>query len=249
MGARFWRSVPLAAAGLLAVVMAAAFVSVFAKTPGAEVLTPAATPAEIPPGNLFVLAMGDSLTRGRGDTEAGGYVGRVAELLRTGNRQVAVENLGIDSLESSGLLDLVAHPNVDALAARADLILISIGGNDLSHSLGRVRSGPEEALALARDTLTRNLDVLLTRLRADSPRAKIRILSIYNPSFGDLARADDTLILEWNDLIARAALAHGAEVVPIADLIAGHPTRLAADHYHPNSEGAALIARRVFEGL
>jgi len=91
---------------------------------------PAASAASVwrpAPGEFLVLALGDSLTRGRGDERGDGYVGAVAQLLRKSRPGLRVENLAIDGLESEGLEEIVSHSNPQALAAGAGLILISIG--------------------------------------------------------------------------------------------------------------------------
>jgi len=128
---------------------------------------------------------------------------------------------------------------------------VSIGGNDLSHAVGRAASEPPLAvLGRARKTFEENLDAILGELRARNPSARIVYLLLYNP-FGsaDLGTAGSDVIVDWNAAAARIALAHGVHSVPTFDIFEGHADRLARDKFHPNEEGYRLIAERVKEAL
>src|SRR5512143_1339703 len=100
---------------------------------------PVPTPAAATPtaeGTFRIVALGDSLTRGAGDaTGGGGYPERVAAALRKGGLTVSVENMGVDGIETKDLLRKVEEPDVQRRLASAQLILLSISSNDLSHSI------------------------------------------------------------------------------------------------------------------
>ncbi len=102
--------------------------------------TPASAPALPATGAFRIVALGDSLTRGTGDTPGGGgYPERVAAALRKAGLVVSVENLAIDGSETGDFLRKVEEAGVAQRIAGANLILLSIGGNDLSHSLPSMR--------------------------------------------------------------------------------------------------------------
>ena len=248
----FWRTGPLALAIPLAGILAWGFVAALAPPRGAAVPPPApAAPPPKRPGEFLLLAVGDSLTRGTGAAPGSGYVDDASRELRARYPGVRVDNLAIEGLESSGLRDVLAHPEPRRLAAAADAIFVSIGGNDLSHAVGRARLEPPlEALGRARRTFESNLDAILGGLRSENPAGRILLLLLYNP-FGEaeLGAAGSATIVDWNAAAEKIALAHGVRTIPTFDIFEGHPERLSRDHFHPNEEGYRLIAGRVQEAM
>lgn len=200
---------------------------------------------------MFVL--GDSLSHGTGDPTGRGYAGDVAAALR---RRGPVEsvNLAVAGAESSDLRGLIESANVRSLAANADVILFSVGGNDLSHSLSGA-GAPAQALSSVTDARGRfaaNLRSILTELRKANPSAPIRVLGLYQPFGTDEreARVGESVVLGWNSIIAETALGYAnVTMVPVFDLFAGRPDRLASDRFHPNREGYHAIADRVIQTL
>lgn len=257
----FWRAVPLFFSAVPAAILLLGLVRAFARPEGVSVPAAAASSSWRPPASgFFLLALGDSLTRGRGDPGGEGYVGAVAQSLRKGHPDLKVENLAVDGLESEGLKETLSHPNALELAARANLVLISIGGNDLTHSMaGESPGAAPVALAAALERFERNLDSILSALRGRNAAAPILLLSLYNPassptspasgSPGELGALASSVIIDWNASLERIAVRHGARVVPIRDLFEGHPDRLSSDHFHPDGAGYRLIAGRALEQL
>ena len=96
-------------------------------------------------------------------------------------------NLAVAGAESSDLREVVASANVRSLASSASLILLSIGGNDLSHSVGGAGEPAEalSAVSAARARLAANLRAILSELRAANPSAPICVLALYQPFSGD----------------------------------------------------------------
>ncbi len=222
--------------------------------PPVPALSPAAaTTAE---GGAFrIVALGDSLTRGAGDTAGGGgYPERVAATLRKDGRTVTVENLGVDGAETGELLRKVSDPDVQRRLAGAQLILMSIGGNDLSHSIPAAMGSGETAADPTAAALTGsslNLQRILALLRKQNPSAPIRILGLYNPfppTF-DRTMARRTL-LKWNVALEEASFGvPNALVVPTSDVFDERPDRLSSDRFHPGANGYGEIAGRVLSTL
>jgi len=228
-----------------------------------EPVVPSASsvPATVPASNATagsgasrIVALGDSLTRGAGDVAGGGgYPERVAAALRKEGRTVAAENLGVDGIETEDLLRKMEEPDIQRIVASAQLILVSIGGNDLSHSLRSVAPGETAAdptaAALAGASL--NFQRILSLLRRSNPSAPIRILGLYNPfpETFDRKLAKETL-LKWNVALEEASYGvPGATVVPTADLFDERPDRLSLDRFHPGANGYGEIAGRVLSTL
>jgi lysophospholipase L1-like esterase len=209
--------------------------------------------AAAPRGGAFrIVALGDSITDGTGDPIGRGYASRVSEALRKNRRIVIFTNLAVGGAETEDVLAVMNKGEAARQIAEADLILLSAGGNDLSHSLRAITGEPDREPELALSRAKENLAAILARLRAAAPQASIRLLGLYNPfeiTPGDAPRARAQLY-EWNAVIEQATHPYDdVLVVPVADIFAGRPDRLAGDRYHPGPRGHALMADRVLSTL
>jgi lysophospholipase L1-like esterase len=249
----FWRTVPLffsiAVAAALLWGFRAALSPVRGDIPRVEEAPPL---GQIGEGPLAILAIGDSLTRGAGDGPGRGFVEDVAAALRKTHPGLSLQNLAIDGLESDGLKEVLSHPNARELVRRAGVILVSIGGNDLSHSVPRDFTGaPGAGIAPARARLERNLEEILEQARAGNAKAKILVLLLYNPftSTPEAGAVAASVIVDWNSSIQKIALRHGVRTIPTFDLFEERADRLSRDHFHPNDSGYRVIAERILQVL
>lgn len=78
-----------------------------------------------------ITALGDSLTYGVGDTEGGGYVRVVENFYKQKEKNVENVNLAISGAKSDQLLKQLDQKEVQNQIKSADVILMTIGGNDL----------------------------------------------------------------------------------------------------------------------
>lgn len=223
--------------------------------PVADGLLPTPTPAPpVSSGAFLIVALGDSLTRGAGDAD-GGYPDRVARALRTAGRDAVVENLAVDGSETEEVLGKVKTPELLRRLAAANLILISAGGNDLTHSFRRIGPGgaePAKVVEEARRAASRNLRALLAAVRAANASAPIRLVGLYDPTgeSGTVRQIEREGLLRWNVELEEACYTiSGCLVVPVADLFEGRPDRLAPDRFHPGPAGYDEIAARVLSTL
>ena len=241
------------AGGLLAVGFALAVRGSTGAPLGEPPPTPSRSAPAKKPGNRLVLVLGDSLSHGTGDPSGRGYATDVLDFLRRGGPAESI-NLAVAGAESSELLALIRRENVKSIARSADLILVSIGGNDLSHSLGGA-GAPTAALTAvttSRSQFARNLRSILETLREANPSAPIRLIGLYQPfpAEGREARIGASMILSWNSLALETALGYpNVGAVPVFDLFQGRGERLATDRFHPNREGYRAIADRVIQTL
>jgi len=219
-----------------------------AATPSAEQKQPPANETEKRDGEIDIVALGDSLTRGTGDESGKGYVGyMVDELRKQTDAPIRVTNLAIRGLRSDGLLRQLDQPEIQRQIAMADLIVMTIGGNDL------FRGG--EALALngkeldeAKRQYMANLDRIFAMLRRFNSEAVIFAIGLYNPfSDFDDAKRTSAVVRDWNFASAEVAARYPNIVaVPTFDLFVLHVNDyLYSDHFHPNKEGYKRIGERV----
>ena len=257
---RFWLwRLPAAVGAAATLLFAAGFVLAFRGAAGRPLGAPPpeARAAALPPPRVngrLLLVLGDSLARGTGDESGRGFAADVLDGLRK-RGPVEIANLGINGAESDEVRDLSEKPNVRSLAANAAWILVSVGGNDLSHAVPRTDArapSPLEDVARARDAYAGNLRAILAGLREANPRAPIRLLALYDPfeSVTGSTRLGKSVILNWNAVAQETALSFpNVVVVPTLDLFEGREDRLAIDHFHPNREGYGLIATRFLQVL
>jgi lysophospholipase L1-like esterase len=255
---RFWLwTAPLSVGIAAAIFFGAGFVLALRGATGqpfgaAPPAKPAASAAPLAKDGVFrILVVGDSLARGTGDETGKGFGLNVLEAFRKKGK-AEITNLAVNGMESPEVLVLVESDNVRSLAAAASLILVSVGGNDLSHSLTR-GTGPSDAgdaVAKSRASYAQNLRSILAALREANPTARICVLGLYDPFGGDqaTARVGASVILQWNTLIAETALSFpNVTVIPTFDLFQGRPDRLSADHYHPDGKAYEEIALRMLQ--
>ncbi|ASS99449.1 MULTISPECIES: SGNH/GDSL hydrolase family protein [Geobacillus] len=212
------------------------------------------TEAKPLPKDIHLVALGDSLTEGVGDGEGkGGYVGRLVPLLSAeeGVRTVTVANFGKRGRRIAEL-EPVINAHQDELQ-RADLILLTIGGNDVmnvvrSHFFDLSRQRFQQAA----ERFAGRLDHLLIALRTINPDAVILLIGLYNPfstTLPNIPEIDD-VIAEWNKA-SQAVLSRYDRTmfVDIQDIFADRDDLLYRDEFHPNAAGYEQMAMRVYEAL
>ena len=253
-----WR-LPALVASAAGVVFAAGFWLALRGTLGDPIGEAPPTPAPPAPisrkaGERLLLVLGDSLARGTGDETGRGFAVDTLEAWKK-HGPAQIVNLGVNGAESSDVRTSVESASFRGIAATADWILLSAGGNDLSHAVPVAASAPVEAVeqvGQARRRYLDNLRAILSQLRQANSSAPICLVGLYNP-FGEdssTSRLSASVILSWNAAAQETALAFpGVSVVPTFDIFFRRPERLAGDRFHPNRKGYELIAQRIFQDL
>jgi len=220
------------------------------QAPEGDHTAPSTSPSENGPYNI--VALGDSLTRGSGDANGQGYAGRVRQNLEEkGERTIRFTNLAVNGMKSNELLQQLDLEQVQKLVAEANLILFTIGGNDLFQQTAGLYVLDEKKLAETAEQLAANYEAIFKRIRSLNQDATIIYTSLYNP-FGDTEAAEDTVkpVLDWNSTAAKIAAEYGGVVVPTYDLFVNKEQKyLYSDHFHPNADGYARIAERILQAL
>lgn len=149
------------------------------------------TPKYVEKKNVKVVALGDSLTHGEGDeTNNGGYVGIIKNKIehRYRQTQVTTVNYGVTGDRSDQILDrLTQQTQLRKDLQDADVITMTVGGNDLMQILEKNVMGSESQVTSSVErgekVYQQKLNKLFGAVRKENPRAPIFVMSIYNPFY------------------------------------------------------------------
>ena len=202
-------------------------------------------------GVMRALVLGDSVARGAGDERGLGIAGALDEQFRNlGLRAASVVNLGINGARTSTVQRVIAASNARSVIRAADVIVLSVGGNDLyGDSRARLLAGL--APALQQHRTLRRVEQIVSTMHGLNPGARIYVLGLYNPYRRSAAgKALDRQVNLWDArLIARFAASRHLTVVRICDLLNGDDRISSLDRFHPGSRGYELIAERIVSSL
>ena len=243
---------PLTAALLAAVAFGTGFYSYLSGDTGKPVdfLPRAETAPAAPQREVAAIVLGDSLGRGAGDPTGLGIGGRLdAELKRRNHAARETVNIAVNGARTADLLRQLESANVRRLLAEANVVIVSIGGNDLWGGTDWRTAPPADPAAAMNGVLDRVAQVIAA-VRQANPKARIFLVGLYNP-FRDapFGAQLNSLVGQWNArVIERFSGDANVTVVQTADLFS-HRDRLAIDRFHPGGEGYELIARRIADAL
>jgi lysophospholipase L1-like esterase len=225
---------------------------------------------------ITIVALGDSLTKGTGDESGdGGYVGKTKKSLETfWKKPVFVINQAINGWRTENLLESLNKPNLQNLLKQADIIMLTIGGNDLNQAANNPMDAPkatptdktpaestkpDEALSINYDVIRKTLPAsearlknILTKIASFNPDAKIVYVGLYNPFYiQDVNKEGTAIIQQWNLNAQQIASGYpNMIVVPTFDLFQFEIKKyLYMDEFHPNSLGYGRMAERVVQAL
>jgi lysophospholipase L1-like esterase len=200
-------------------------------------------------GTLTIFAMGDSLTRGTGDADGKGYTGYLLERLKEKSEQeVNLVNTAVKGETSRGLLKQLQQSEIQRQAKQADVIVMTIGGNDLFQHGTTLESLDMNAINSKKQIYLSNVKKIYSQLRDLNKEAVIYHVGLYNP-FSNLpdAKTTSSIVRDWNFQTANtAAEFENIVYVPTFDLFQLQVENyLYTDQFHPNKEGYKLMAERV----
>lgn len=204
-------------------------------------------------GTLQIVSLGDSLTRGVGDKEGIGYVGRMKEDLQKDYKQkVALTNLAVSGAKMPDLLKQMESSGAQYSIKQADVIVLTIGGNDLFpgwESLGKIDLETYRPDTETFQNEAKKIIEGIRKLNTDSP---IFWLGLYNP-FEDVEdlKGSSNIVVDWNASLEKLALNDkNVYITPTFDLFQNRGKDLLySDHFHPNEVGYTYMADRLVQNV
>ncbi|MBJ7948341.1 SGNH/GDSL hydrolase family protein [Bacillus toyonensis] len=204
-------------------------------------------------GTLQVVSLGDSLTRGVGDKEGIGYIGRMKEDLQKDYKQkVALTNLAVSGAKMPDLLKQIESNGAQYSIKQADVIVLTIGGNDLFpgwESLGKIDL---ETYRPDTETFQNEAKKIIDEIRKLNTDSPIFWLGLYNP-FEDVEdlKGSSNIVVDWNASLEKLALNDkNVYITPTFDLFQNRGKDLLySDHFHPNEVGYTYMAERLVQNV
>jgi lysophospholipase L1-like esterase len=244
---------PIGAALIATAIFGAGFYS-FARGDTGEPV--AAAPSHVsaseraPRGQIVPLVIGDSLARGTGDESGLGIGGRLVDDLKASHAVVKpAVNIAVNGARTKDVEEQLKGHNVQTLIAQSNVIIVSIGGNDLwggTDYRAVMLRNPNAVM----DQVLDRVASIVTTVRSVNPTARIFLIGLYNPFVKTpMGGMLTPLVNRWNARVTtRFASDPNFTLVQTSDLFS-HRDRLSFDRFHPGDEGYALIARRIADSL
>ncbi len=190
----------------------------------ADAVAPVPAPAPSADTKL-VVAFGDSLFAGYNLELAEGFAPTLERALNKAGVKAQVVNAGVSGDTSAAGRARLAF-TLDGLARKPDLVVLSLGGNDMLRGLS-----PEETRT--------NLDAILAELKTRGIPAVLTGM-LAAPNLGpDYAAA-------FNPIYPRLAKAYGVQLYPfLLDGVLGQRALQLPDGIHPNPKGVDVMVAGV----
>lgn len=214
-------------------------------------------PVDFVPKEIRIISAGDSLTEGVGDsTKTGGYLPYLRTLLEEekGIKEVDFYNFGVKGNRTPQLLKRLQTEEMKETLSTADLVILTIGGNDIMKVVrDNISNLQLSVFEKEREVYINNLIEIMNSIIRVNPEAYIVLVGVYNPFsqwFSDIKELDQ-IVSEWNEASQRVVANYSnAYFVGIEDLFINPAERLLhTDNFHPNDKGYELIAERLNETL
>jgi len=173
-----------------------------------------------------MVAFGDSLTAGYGLSQAHAFPVQLERALRDEGLAIKVENAGVSGDTSTGGLQRLDW----ALANGADFVLLELGAND--------------ALRGIDPSITRrNLDAIITKIRAKN-------IPIFFTGMRAPPNMGPVYQQEFDEIFPELAKKHNLAFYPFfLEGVAAMADLNQSDAIHPNSDGVAIIVKKMVPHL
>lgn len=205
-------------------------------------------------GKPFYLVLGDSIAYGSGlgnPTEA--CYGRIV----ADTNGYEYVNYSVPGHTTTNLIARLGQPEVVEALQKADIISISIGGNDFL--LGNLMQLIFSAMVLndyaPLDNIAagfyENFSTIVSIINENNPDAVILTQTLYNPQSGYLREPYQMAADRLNAEIRRFAEENPGEIVivDVGTALGDDPANYADDDIHPSANGNMIIAQNVLDTL
>lgn len=203
---------------------------------GAESSKGHSTPAVDAAGQMLprVACLGDSLTWGFGIREKGDDHSYPAQLQGMLGNKTTVGNFG----QNGATVPSYIKSNLEqAMRFNPDVVVIMLGANDASTNNGRTK-----------DAYIPGYKKIIAQLRSLPTHPHIYIC-YPTPAFAaNVFDIQEEAILQEIRMLEKMAAEMKVDVIDLHTALKGH-SDLFPDHVHPNSDGAAIIAKAVYKAL
>ena len=204
-------------------------------------------------GKQNYVVLGDSIAQGYGvyNRDQAAYGKIVAD---TNGYDYA--NFGVNGLRSWDLIEQLKTGEVAAAVAKADIISLSIGGNDylqqdLPKIFSQVSQGNYKIVNDIQNNFREYFAEIVAMLKAANPDVALFVQTLYNPRY-DALRDFYGLAVERINAVITGYLAENPGAFYLVDTVPvmeGHPEYVAADTIHPSAVGNVELARLVLQRL
>lgn len=210
-------------------------------------------PAFAADGAKNYVVLGDSIAQGSGlyNSDQAAYGRIVAD---TNGYNYA--NFGVNGLRSWDLIEQLKKDPVASAVAAADIVSLSIGGNDyLQQDLPKIFSdiarGDYKIINDIQNNFRGYFAEIISLLKAANPDVALFVQTLYNPQYGALRDAYGMATSRINEVITgylaeNPGAFYLVDTVPVME---GHPEYIAVDTIHPSAVGNVALARLVLQRL
>ena len=207
--------------------------------------------------DIYYIALGDSLTRVVGDEQKGyGYTIRLQQQLEQWPmiKSVELDNRGKNGRRSDQLLNLLQKGHYDEELEKADLITITLGGNDAMKIVKKhLFSLNKQLFDNELPKFSERYEEIFHEIRMRNADVPIVVIGFYNPFsiIVDEATPFEPIISEWNAEIKKLANEDvNACFVTIDDLFTSNEDMVYhVDFCHPNATGYDRMTKRIVERM
>ncbi len=200
------------------------------------------------------LVLGDSIGYGAGIRNPGeACYGKII----ANTNGFSYKNNAVNGDRSADLRSKLTRAGFRSDVAAADIISISIGGNDFlrSNFAGLIAEGSSGNYGQMDEIVAgfnENLDAIMQTIRELNPNATVLFQTLYNPAPTESLKAVYAQALQrLNGAIEAYAQAHPGvyDIVDAASYVNAKTGQIAADNIHPNAAGNITIAQAVQDKL
>ncbi|MGM9925134.1 MAG: GDSL-type esterase/lipase family protein [Bacillus sp. (in: firmicutes)] len=207
------------------------------------------------PADITIASIGDSLTQGVGDdTDKGGYQFVLTEHLEKEKqiKDISMAHYGKRGLTSKGLIKQLQKNNVKNLVKQADVVIVTIGGNDVMSIVKQNYTHLQRPqFEKGMEQYEANLTEIISLIRDENPKGDIYLVGLYNPFTRWLNSIDefDDIMVEWNNKTkAMTQTQKGVYFVEISPYFSSVEENLIyeEDSFHPNTKGYEKMGEAIY---